>query len=368
MPSSAPDPHTPDLKPGTPPAALGPKPLPQLRFLYPGWYATVMGLSGLALAWLRAQELFGPAAVWVGQGLALLAALAMGLLLLASLLRLWWYPQAVQQDLQHPVRHVFFATLPISIMLLVSCALPFWGPSLGLQMVWLLGSLMQWSVTLWVLSRWLRVLPAGTPSGADFWPSMVPPLFIPVVGNVLAPLAGVPLGFEAWAVAQMGVGLVLWPVVLTLLVVRIATLGLWPGRLLPTTFISVAPATVLALDALQLGLPAGAAWLGWGVGLFFLLWSLTVFKRCFAEPFGLPFWGMSFPLAAFAALTLRLTATSAPWTQQLAVVLLAATTLLIVFLASSTVKGLWLGQLLVPEPVPVPVVPGSSAATAQQRP
>ena len=98
-----------------------------------------------------------------------------------------------------------------------------------------------------------------------FRSSVTPALLIPIVGNVLVPLAGVPLGHPQWATAQFGVGLMFWPVVLVLLAVRIATQGMLPERLLPTLFILIAPPAVVGLSALQLGAPVSLGWLAWGM-------------------------------------------------------------------------------------------------------
>ena len=88
------------------------------------------------------------------------------------------------------------------------------------------------------------------------------------------------LGFPHWAAAQFGVGLLLWPVVLTLLLVRIAVNGVWPERLLPTTFITIAPPSVIGLAAAALDAPLTLIWLCWGVALFLCCWP----ARCFSGP------------------------------------------------------------------------------------
>ena len=52
---------------------------------------------------------------------------------------------------------------------------------------------------------------------------------------MLVPLAGVPLGLVEWSAAQFGLGLLFWPVLLVLLVVRMAVedIGLGDPRALP---------------------------------------------------------------------------------------------------------------------------------------
>lgn len=321
-----------------------------LKFLMPGWFAIVMGLCGLSLAWHRAAPLMGEMAGAGALVVGALATLVAAVLAVLSLLRWQRYPQALEDDLKHPVRHVFVAAMPISLLLLATVATQLSGPTPAARGLWVLGSVWQFGVTIWVMSRWLRHGVGGKDSGA-FWPSITPALFIPVVGNVVPPLAGVTLGFPEWSAAQFGVGLFLWPVALTLLAVRVGVNGLWPERLLPTTFITVAPPAVIGLGALQLGAPVLLAWLAWGIALFFLAWSVSVFKRAISQPFSVPFWAMSFPLAAFSALTSRLAQGASGAFQALAMVFLALASLVICALLLATVRGLRDGSLLAPEPV-----------------
>jgi tellurite resistance protein len=315
-----------------------------LQYLMPGWFAIVMGWCGLALAWHRAQAL-GEMATAVSLVIGAAALLLFMLLGGLTLLRLRRHAHAVHEDLAHPVRHAFFAAIPISVLLLVTLTVAHFGPQLpGLGALWLLGSLLQLGVTLWVLARWLR-------AGEWNWAGITPVLFIPVVGNVLAPLAGVPLGYVAWSTAQLGIGLLFWPVLAVLVIVRIAQGGMLPPRLLPTLFIFVAPPAVIGLAVLQFGAPVALAWLLWGMALFLALWAATLTRRIVDQPFALPHWGMSFPLAALAVLTLRLAATpDGAWLALPAMLLLALVTLIILGLSLATVRSLRAGTLLVPEP------------------
>jgi len=319
-----------------------------LKFLGPGWFSIVMGLSGLALAWHRAVPLLGEGAGSAAMVLGALAALAGAVLALASVWRWLRHADAWAEDLRHPVRHVFVAALPISLILLATVAVALAGPTVWARGLWLAGCAWQLAVTVWVLSKWLA--PAGDKPAGAFWQGITPALLIPVVGNVLVPLAGVSLGYGTWSVVQFGVGLFFWPLVIALLVVRIGVAGLWPQRMLPTTFITIAPPAVVGLVALQLGAPEPLAWGAWGIALVFAGMSASVLRRALDQPFAVPVWALSFPLAAFSALSLRLAATAALPLQVLALALLALSTLVVAALVVATLKGLRQGTLLVPEP------------------
>jgi tellurite resistance protein len=323
-----------------------------LEHLSPVWFVPVMGWCGLAQAWLRACDLSeGMTPFWasLAGAVALLIFLVVSLL---SVVRWFKFPSAVASDLQHPIRHPFLAAIPISIMLLASLGVAmFWGASetlnSGLRTAWAVGSLLEVAATLWVVARWLKAKTEGGPN----WDAITPVLFIPVVGNALAPLAGLTVGLEPWAMAQFGLGLFLWPVMQTLLVVRWVHVGPLPPRMVPALFIMVVPPSIVALDLLQMGMALPWIWCIWGIGAFFLALALTQIATLRNVPFGMPHWGMSFPVAAFTILNLRLASASrCEWLVLPSYALLATTTALILWLSFATLKGLHRGALLSPEP------------------
>lgn len=331
-----------------------------LKFLGPAWFSVVMGLSGLALAWLSAAPALGDMATGLGLVLAGLAGvLCMGLLVL-SLLRWQRHPLALAEDLKHPVRHPFVASLPVALLLLSTLGVTLDLPQAICQPVWWLGSLTQLWATVWVLGRWLAPQTGDLSQPGALWPGVTPALFIPVVGNVVAPLAGVPLGHSEWSLAQFGIGAAFWPVVLVLLLTRRLTHGPVPDRLLVTWVIAVAPPAVIGLSLLRFGASETLAQALWGVAAFTLVWVASQVKRMINQPFSLPYWALSFPLAALTTLTLQLAERHALVSQQsLGLVLLAVTSLIVLALGMATVRGLRDGTLLAPEPI-AQIIPASA--------
>jgi tellurite resistance protein len=323
----------------TPPSFF--KPVQHLGF---AWFAIVMGLCGLSLAWHRAAA-WGDVAVLVSAAWGALAACVLSVLMVATALRMWWFPEAVRADLQHPVRHVFVAALPASWVLMASVGAVHWGRTLWAEALWMLGSASLLAVSGAVVVSWFR----SDRSQDRFWLGMTPALFIPVVGNVLPALAGMVLGHPVWAAVQFGLAALLWPVAGGLIGWRIRRLGMWPPRLLPLTFITVAPPSVLALSGLNLGSPYSVVVGLWCLAVLFLCGSAWVAHGVVKQTFGMPFWGMSFPLAAFAALSLALSVRHVQ-TQPGALAVLVLVSALIAWLLLSTWVGLWQGRLLVPEP------------------
>lgn len=319
-----------------------------LKFLAPGWYAIVMGLAGLSLAWHRAVPFMGEQAHMVAWALGGLAVAVFAVLALFTVIRGQRYPEAWAEDRRHPVRHTLIAALPIAMLLLATVAVALNGVSEPARWLWWMGSLSQLYVSIWVLSRWWL----SPQTGGLVWTSVTPALLIPIVSNVIAPLAGVALGHTEWAAAQCGIGLLFWPVILTLLVIRVAVQGLWPERFMPTLFILIAPPAIGGLSLLQLGAPTLVGWALWGVALFSFIWIATQMPRITSLPFSPMHWAMSFPMTALTALTLKL-ATPGSAMGLLGITLLAATSLIILSLVTATVRGLREGTLLAPEQIAV---------------
>ncbi len=201
-------------------------------------------------------------------------------------------------------------------------------------------------MTVWVVLRWLR-------SGASRWMGVTPAMLIPVVGNVLLPLAGLSLGHPLWTAVQWTVGAALWPVVLLLLVRRLQRLGPWPVRMRASVFILIAPPSVMGLGLMLWRSPLVWPVALWCMALAFVVLALWQLPQCFDQPFGWPMWSLSFPLTAFAALSLRL-ANAGVLPQLLALLVLALACVVVAALLRWTWWGLRSGDLLQPEPNPAP--------------
>ncbi|MFZ9679397.1 MAG: SLAC1 anion channel family protein [Quisquiliibacterium sp.] len=321
-------------------------PAPTLASLGPQWFAPTMGWGGLALAWHRAGERLGPVASQISLACLLVAAIVFTLVLLASLARISRHPRALREDFSHPVRHGFVAAFPISILILSTTALLHGAPPDLIEPVWLFALALQFAVSVWIVARWI--------GGRVAWSSITPILYIPMVGNILVPLAGVPLGHTAIAWVFFGIGAFFWPVLTALVLARLAHQPL-PDRLMPTWFITIAPPAVGGLSAISLGMTETLLPAALGLAVLSAAACAVRLPVMLKGEFAMPAWAVSFPLAALSALTLR----SAPIlgaAGTLGIALLAITTIVIIGLTLATLKGLRSGLLLSPEPVAPPVV------------
>jgi tellurite resistance protein len=318
----------------------------RIEHVSPDWFVPVMGWTGLGLTWLRAAETLGDAArtiSWVCAGVASLMAIP---LILIHLWRAHQHPAAFMADVRHPIRFTFWSALPIAMVLLAALYLALTArTSLFLEALWWLGAIGEWACLIWALARWTQ--PQAQHAGLSV---ITPVIFLPLVGHALVPWAGVPLGHATYSAVQLGIGLFMWPMGLVMLLLRLLTLGPLPVRMAPTWFILMVPPSALALSLNLWQPPQALLWGFWGMGLTSLMWALTHIKTIMKIDFDLPHWGMSFPLAAFTSMSWMMSQKpEGQWLQSTALILLAITHVVILWLSWMTLRGLWDGDLLRPE-------------------
>ena len=258
--------------------------------------AMPMGTGGVGLGWRAAHEMLG-APAGVGEGLLAFTALRWLALVLLQALRVLRHPGAVMAELRHPVRVAFAAAPTIGLMIVAAFLYPY-APALGAAL---------WGIAialhLLVATMLLRRILAGRGEVA----MLAPPLMIPLVGNVLAPVFGARMGFVDASWIMFGVGVVLWLMVAPLLLHRLLAGPPLPPPLRPSLVILLAPPVVAALALQALTGNTGGMTLAFaGVGLLMAAVLLSLAAELSRIPFGLPWWGVTFPSAAFAVMLMAL--------------------------------------------------------------
>ena len=258
------------------------------------FFATVMGLSGLALAVTRAEHALGRSPV-AGTIVATLALLVFVVIAATYVLKVLRHPAMVVAEWRHPVRMAFFPAAAISLILLGTALQPAL-PALA-QPLWAAGAALQLIGSLSVVSVWIGHRAFETPQLTPAW-------FIPAVGNVLVPIAGVGYGAIEVSWFFLSVGLVFWLILLTLVFNRLIFHPPMPDRLLPTLAILVAPPAVAFLSWTRLG--GGLDPFGrilYDAAVLFALVVLTQAGRLRQIGFAMSWWAYSFPLAALTVAT-----------------------------------------------------------------
>ena len=304
-------------------------------------FSIVMGTAGLMLAWLKAHPVLGMPAI-VGEGLRGAVSALFVLLLVCYGLKILRYPQAVSAEMRHPIRINFFPTVSISLLLLAAAYLEsapgtaFW--------LWSAGATLHLGLTLAIFGSWIHHTHYAIQHANPAW-------FIPVVGNIIVPVAGVHLASPELSWFFFSIGLVFWIVLLTIVLYRLFFHEALPARLAPTLFILLAPPSVgfIAYTLLTNSVDAFGRILYY-TALFLALLLASNAVRFLRVPFFISAWAYSFPLAALTLATLVMYARLPNRVfALLGFGLLALLSLVVAALAVRTLIAVWRHQLCVPE-------------------
>lgn len=314
---------------------------PRLKHFPVPFFAVVMGLMGLTLA-LHSASYFYPAigpfstaVMWAGIG----AFCVIALFYIAKAIK---YPQAVYNEWHHPVRLAFFPAVSISILLISTAMLSHYpGAARGL---WIIGTALQGVLTVAVVSGWIshRAFEVG---------QLTPAWFIPAVGNVVVPVAGAKLGYVELSWLFFSTGMIFWVILLTLVFNRLIFHNPIPGKLFPTLVILIAPPAVAFLAYVNLvGEIDSFARILINIGYLFTILIVVQAPKIAKLPFALPWWALSFPLAAMTiASFLFARKTGSDAHQMIGVILLVVLVALVIKLVIRTALAIGRKEICVPE-------------------
>lgn len=307
-------------------------------------FASVMGMSGLTLGWLKAGHLGWSVAGSIGLIAAFITTALLAFLLLMYGLKAASHWSAVCEEARHPIKLNFFAAIPIGLILVAT----FWS-SIDLSVaepIWWVGISAMLVATLLTINSWIHHSHYQVGHLNPAW-------FIPVVGNILVPIAGMRLGQVEISWFFFSVGLVFWIILTALVMNRLIFHDALIDRMRPTLFILLAPPAVgfvsyLSLNGIQLD---GLARILYGTALFLSMLLGINAVRFLKLPFFISGWAYSFPIAAMTVAYFEMgQLTNLFGYVALAWALLALLTVVVLYLAYKTLMALFAGKLLAPEP------------------
>ena len=251
-------------------------------------YAMVMGMSGLTIMYQKAALWLEFSALIGNVLMVITTALFIGVSLI-YLVKYIKYAPSVKKEFSHPIRLNFFAAISISMLMLaiiykevnVNIAALFWYP----------GALLHFYLTMHTISFWInnnQELDHSNPA----W-------FIPIVGNVLVPVAGVGFANHGVLMYFFSSGIFLWATLFAILLNRIIFHHQLVAKFMPTMFILIAPPAVGFLAYFKMyGTIDFFATMLFNLALFFTLLVAFMYKNFVKIKFFISWWAFVFPLAA----------------------------------------------------------------------
>lgn len=301
---------------------------PFLARLSIAMFGMVMGVGGLSNAWAAAARVLG-VPLWISQVLLVAALLAFVGLAVAHLAKLGFCFAAVAEEFAHPVRSSFFPAVSVSMVVLSIGVRPYALPLA--ELLWWLGAAMHFVLAVTLIRRWiLHAQDEGV---------LTPAWFIPVVGNILVPVGGVPLGYVEISWFFFSVGLVFWLSFFTIVLHRVLFVPVMSQRSMPTLFILLAPPSIgLSAYLAFTGGQAGA--LGdilYCLALFIAILLATLWRHVAHGAFFMSWWAMTFPADGWAGASIAFFhARPSVYTHAIAWVALAIASTIVAWIAGRT--------------------------------
>ncbi|WP_297811743.1 SLAC1 anion channel family protein [uncultured Helicobacter sp.] len=280
------------------------------------FFAAIMGLGGLALVVSKTLKTFELETnlLWFSNVLSILSVILFCGITLLYLAKILLYYPAFLKELKHPVRINFFAAISVSLLIILMLLLRLtWIPLWFAFALFYIGAFLQLIFSLYVVRFWFI---------NEMQQKMANPAwFIPIVGNLIVPLAGANLNLQnesGWIpfeilIFYFGMGSFFWILLNATLLIRLVFGENLPQKFLPTLFIFIAPPSIFALDILVLfekftdiSTLYGIASASFSVALFFMFLMISLLKVFRQLKFALSWWAFTFPTTAFTLCALEL--------------------------------------------------------------
>lgn len=197
--------------------------------------------------------------------------------------------EEVLKDFNHPIRINFFSAFSISFILLSIAFLSYW-PFLSM-VLWWVGVILHTVIMLHTIKFWIQ---------QNFEIKfMNPAWFIPVVGNILVPVAGVEFMPQAFSFIYFAIGFFFWIILFAIFLNRVIFHHQLPQKFIPTLFILIAPPAVgfIAYIRIAQSWDAFAVFMLF-IAYFFVALLISLRKSFYKIQFFISWWAFTFPLMA----------------------------------------------------------------------
>jgi len=306
---------------------------PVIKNFAPSWPSVVMGTGIVPIA-LLFSESFVPLARWIGIGFFIITILLFMVILILSLVRIFFAGEDFYSDMRSPVAGNFISTLPISAMILAIDFMQL-GPRIFTEhfsMAAAMTLFVAGTAGIYVLGLAASAIMFGNKdvkvSHATFgW--FIPPvsqLIVPVAGlDLVAHLDAGPLSGAIFIVSMMslGIGVMLFVFVGANIYHRYLYHELPGSKMAPTVMIGLAPTAILVIILVKLAglaVAPGTPWsspafpamarmlapMAWGFSVWWFLLAIILLSRHIKTAhvdFALSWWALAFPLGALAVST-----------------------------------------------------------------
>jgi len=303
------------------------------------FFSIIMGLAGFVISLQKATNVFNISKN-ISSVLLLLTMLLFFIIFIVYSIKFYKYPAIVKSEFFNPIKINFFPTFSIGLLLISVALLPI--SLVASKYFWLIGTITHFIFTLTIINTWMHQSQFKITHFNPAW-------FIPAVGNILIPIAGVNHFSKDLSWFFFSFGFFFWIILLVIFFYRIFFHELLSEKLLPTLFILIAPPAISSISFFKLtGEITIFSKMLYYFGLFLtilLLSQINIFRKI---KFYLSWWAYSFPIASISiASALMYQETNIFLYKQIYLVLLLGLILLISVLIAKTIKAIVTHQICI---------------------
>lgn len=315
--------------------------LNRLKFFPIMMFAIVMGLAGLTIVFQKANEILGIASIF-GNILAVITTVVFIVISSIYLLKMSRYMGAVKKEFAHPIRINFFPATAISLLLIAGVYHPINHTVAYYSLI--LGMIMQTFFTFYIISFWIN-------QNLELQHSN-PAWFIPIVGNVLVPVAGAGMIDTNILMYYFAIGMFFWIILTSILINRIIFHHQLAQKFMPTLFIFIAPPAIGFIAYVKMNggdFDMFASFL-YNLALFFTFLIFFMYKNFIGLKFFISWWAFTFPLTAITiASMLAFKMTNIVIYKYFAYLFMIVACIVILLVAITTVKSMLKGKVCIQE-------------------
>ena len=303
-------------------------PSDRLQFFPIMMFAIIMGLAGLTLVYKRIHESLSFPTVVVTLMMTITTVLFF-VILYFYILKFIKHKEEVKKEFTHPIRINFFAASSISILILSMIYRH--DIDLAAQVFFFVGASLHIFFTFYTIKYWIN-------NNLEMQHSN-PAWFIPIVGNLIVPIAGKGFIDDSILYFYFSIGIFFWIILFSIILNRIIFHNQFAPKFMPTLFILIAPPAIGFISYIKLtGHLDFFAHILFNLGLFFTILVFVMYKNFINIKFFISWWAFTFPMAAITLATvLMYDLTHKNFYGILAYVLMTITTIIIILVARQTI-------------------------------
>ena len=303
-------------------------PSDRLQFFPIMMFAIIMGLAGLTLVYKRIHESLSFPTVVVTLMMTITTVLFF-VILYFYILKFIKHKEEVKKEFTHPIRINFFAASSISILILSMIYRH--DIDLVAQIFFFVGATLHIFFTFYTIKYWIN-------NNLEMQHSN-PAWFIPIVGNLIVPIAGKGFIDDSILYFYFSIGIFFWIILFSIILNRIIFHNQFAPKFMPTLFILIAPPAIGFISYIKLtGHLDFFAQILFNLGLFFTILVFVMYKNFINIKFFISWWAFTFPMAAITLATvLMYDLTQKNFYGILAYVLMTITTIIIILVARQTI-------------------------------